>query len=142
MKVLGVGLLAVLCVAVGCGGDPGPTATPVVCESNISTFEKKGIVHDDYQGICIEDGGYYLYLTLRNNTDEPFRLSLLQGDKDAKVLYEVGRKSLDDAAVYLLKVCPSDCDATQGQVQIEVDAPDDPADVEWAVRVEKKIDST
>ena len=47
-----------------------------------------------------------------------------------------------DAAVALFEVCPSDCDAMQGRVRIEVDAPDAPTNVEWAIRIEKKTDAT
>lgn len=139
MKVIGLGLLALVCMSVACGS-PTPTPPPVVCESDSSTFEKKGDVHDDYQVICVENGGYYLHLTLNNDTDEPFRINLLQEDKGPHKLYEVRRKALDDAAVELFTVCWSDCDVTPGRVRMEVDAPDAPANVEWAIRVEKKPD--
>ena len=140
-------LLMLLCVGAGCSNGtsvptatPTPTATPLVCESDIYEFEKKGSVHDDYQGICVEEGGYYVYLTLSNDTNNVFRLSLLQGEAAPHVLYEVTTKMLDEAAVALFEVCSSGCHATPGSVRIEVDAPDSPASVEWAIRVEQKTD--
>ena len=143
MRVISLGLLILVLAAVGCGDStPALAPTPVVCESDSVAFEKKGNIHDDYQYLCVEDGGYYLYLTLNNNTDETFVLNLLQEDSKPQELYSVGRKSLLDAAVALFEVCPSDCDAMQGRVRIEVDAPDAPADVEWTVRIEKKSAAT
>ena len=140
-------LLMLLCVGAGCSNGtpvstatPMPTPTPLTCESSIYEFEKKGSVHDDYQGICVEEGGYYVYLTLSNDTNSVFRLSLLQGDADPHVLYEVTTKMLDDAAVALFEVCSSGCHAIPGSVRIEVDAPDFPANIEWAIRVEQKTD--
>ena len=147
MRVINAGLLMLVCVAAGCS-DPTPTPTsqptptPVVCESDSVAFEKKGSVHDDYQIICVEEGGYYVILTLTNETDQLFRLNLKQGDAEALQLYGEGRKSLDNGEVKLFEVCSSGCDARPGRVRIEVDAPDAPANVEWAVRIEKKIDST
>ena len=141
MRVISLVMFIVGWAAIGCGS-PTPTPTPVVCEADNVTFEKQGSVHDDYQDLCVENGGYYLYLTLNNDTDEVFRLNLLPGDDRPEELYSVGRKSLLDAAVALFKVCPSDCDAEQGIVRIEVDALDAPANVEWTIRVEKKTDST
>ena len=143
MRVISLGLLTLIWVAVGCGSStPAVPPTPVVCETDSAAFEKKGSVHDDYQILCVEEGGYYLYLTLNNETDDTFHLNLWQKDKRLKELYSVDRKSLSDAAVALFTVCSSDCDAVQGQVRIEVDAPDAPANVEWAVRIEKKTDAT
>ena len=140
MRVISLGLLILVLAAAGCGDSITPT--PVVCEADSVTFEKKGSVHDDYVDLCVEDGGYYLYLTLNNDTDAIFLLNLLQGDNKPRELYSVGRKSLIDAAVALFEVCPSDCEAVQGRVRIEVDAPDAPANIEWAIRIEKKTDST
>ena len=140
MRSISLGLLILVLAAVGCG--PAITPTPVVCESDSVMFEKKGSVHDDYVDLCVEDGGYYLYLTLDNDTDAIFLVNLLQGDNKPRELYSVGRKSLLEAAVALFEVCPSDCDAAQGRVRIEVDAPDAPANIEWAIRIEKKTDAT
>ena len=88
------------------------------------------------QVVCVEEGGYYLYLTLNNEADETFGVNLWQENKKQKELYSVDRKTLSEAAVALFTVCSSGCDAVQGQVRIEVDAPDAPANVEWAVRIE------
>ena len=143
MRVTSLGLLILVLAAVGCGpSTPTPAPIPVVCDVDGVSFEKKGNVHDDYQVVCVENGGYYLYLTLNNEADETFRVNLWQKDKKQKELYSVGIKTLSEAAVALFTVCSSDCDAEQGQVRIEVDAPDAPANVEWAIRVEKKDDST
>ena len=143
MRAISLGLLILVLTAVGCGeSTPAITPTPVVCESDSVTFEKKGGVNDDYVDLCVEDGGYYLYLTLNNDTGDTFLLNLLQGDNKPRELYSVRRKSLLDAAVALFEVCRSDCDAVQGRVRIEVDAPDAPANIEWAIRIEKKTDST
>lgn len=149
MRVIILGLPILVLAAMGCGDStptatplPTPTPTPVVCESGSVTFEKKGDVHDDYQIICVEEGGYYVILTLNNETEQPFRLFLKQGDAESQQLYEANRKSLDTGEVKLIEVCSSGCDAAPGRLRIEVDAPDAPANVEWAVRIEKKIDST
>ena len=141
-------LILVWAVAVGCSSPtptptplPTPTPTPVVCESDSTTFAKKGIVHDDYQFVCVEEGGYYVVLTLVNENDQPFLLKLQQGDAEAQILYEINRKSLEEAEVNLFKVCfKPTCDARPGQVLIEVDAPDPPAEVDWTVKVDKKAD--
>ena len=145
MKVILVAIVVLLFAAIGCSDQPTsvppspmPTPTPVVCQSHDWMFEKKGSVHDDYQAICVEEGGYYVYLTLSNQSDQIFSLSLLQGDTEPKLLYDVGTKVLDDAAVALFEVCSYGCDATPGNVRLEVDAPDAPASVEWAIRVEQK----
>ncbi len=143
MRVISLGLLMLVLTAVGCGpSTPAPAPIPVVCDVDTVSFEKKGSVHDDYQVVCVEEGGYYLYLTLNNEADETFDVNLWQENKKQKELYSVDRKSLSEAAVALFTVCSSGCDAVQGQVRIEVDAPDAPANVEWAVRIEKKTNST
>ena len=145
MRVILVATVVLLCAAIGCSIQPtsvppSPTSTPVICQLHDWMFEKKGSVHDDYQVLCVEEGGYYVYLTLSNESNQIFRLSLLQGDADPKILYEVGTKVLDDAAVALFDVCSYSCDAIPGSVRLEVDAPDAPASVEWAIRVELKAD--
>ena len=64
MKVILVAIVVLLCAAIGCSAQPTsvppspmPTPTPVVCQSHDWMFEKKGSVHDDYQAICVEEGG-------------------------------------------------------------------------------------
>ena len=75
MKVILVAIVVLLFAAIGCSDQPTsvppspmPTPTPVVCQSHDWMFEKKGSVHDDYQAICVEEGSYYVYLTLSNQS--------------------------------------------------------------------------
>lgn len=146
MLKVGITILLLLsCVGVGCQSPtptptPAPTPTPLVCESDRWAFEKKGLVSDDYYLACVQEGGYYIFLTLKNETANPFKLTLRQGAGDEAIehaLHEEGTRTLDDSAVTMFEVCSSDCQAVPGWIRIEVDAPNDDG-VEWAVRAERK----